>query len=1253
MLNNRKLFSGSGAPAGWECENYEYVTDRPEESLCRSSFVVLRNGTMKQTSHVIAMKSGEKYEAKLWVRALGGNAAVEFGPEGLERKFNVSANGEKYTELAFGFDGTDTDNGTFVIKAEGDVAVFEASLMPVDNFYGMRRDVIAALKEIAPSSVRFPGGCAADHFEWRESLKAPEFRQPVSAREKAWVLFLNSYDQDCLDVGLNEFIMLCRELGAEPEFTVSLVLSDGEDAAKLVEYCNGDEKTEFGAIRHSLGFDKFGIKYWFIGNEAYFFGFEYRDDGALAAKRTNELVHAMKRVDDSIVPILGLTWGATLHKWNFDFIANIDFEYEYISYHDYIGILPDATQGKNGMATLEMVEDLFNDGESYGLNFYKNTLYKDAFSGIKVCADEWNYNWGQNSNNGLFLSNALQFQFLAKSFDKYHVERAEFFMPVNEGMIFVRGNVCKIESTGALFMLMAGHKGGRIIECETGTKDVDVLCTSHGGKLFMSVVNRRVEPCVIETEGYKVLTAGQIRTGEYSFENNDFEVIGPEAAETAEVSGHSVTFLTLEKDAENEPGFARLGAVPFDVHNSCATRAEKRRAAEEYDKVISDTEHFPCSFAIDGVPQKGLVGFELVRHIREEKNRDTLFLRHKNGLEITVKAAHYPDFAAYEWTLWIKNTSDKVSPRINDLSSADVIVPGRDPVLSGLLGDARNENFGADVISPTYGMNNQPYDIPLALGQKYDLRPNGGCACNMEFPYFKLRTSAGSVFAAIGWPGQWRARFDADRSGVRFRAGQQILDTVLLPGESVRTPLTTFLIADPGDPDRLSNLWRRFMFECNMPRKNGTVPPPTLSATSIKTGLMTAATEENQLSEIRNLRAHGVHPEMWWMDAGWYYKTIDGKAPECLDDYAFTGTWTVRKEDFPTEIRAISDCMAEEGGTTLLWFEPERFGLDPETLKDDGTTLKKEWLLKGSFEIPRPRPYGTVMLPVRFVDLGNDAAREWLTEKICSVLERGNISVYREDHNIRPLDFFSQTDEPGRYGITENKYMCGHLQMWDEIRQRFGEMIIDSCASGGRRNDLESMRRAVPLHISDFFLYSRSTLAQRQAVMSALFAYLPYFKAEGPGDNIPDGGSGWYANSSMAPYLMVHIDPDTENELLWQEMREMIDRWEQIKYTFYADYYMLTEWNIDAGKWLAYEFIDSVTGDGSVHVFRRNMNDEPEKTLYLKGLRPDREYAVKDLMNGKVTRKTGRFFAENGLTVTLETPGSATVLKICESENFR
>ena len=543
MINNRKLFMGEGGVDGWVCEGARRITDRPEESLCRSSFVILKNGSMSQTSEVIALQGGKTYEAKVWVKAYSDTAAVTFGVAGMEQTVTVTADGAPYAALSFTFDGVDLDVGTFTVKVEGEAAVYEASLMPTDTFYGMRRDVIERLRAIGPTALRFPGGCAADHFDWKESLKAPEFRIPADGRSKAWFLFRDTYHQDPLDIGLNEFMMLCRELGAEPEFTVSLILSDGEDARRLVEYCNGDGTTEYGAKRQALGFDAFNIHLWYIGNEAYFFGGEYQNS-TVAAARTDELITAMKSSDPTIAVAIGLTWGDNYHEWAFDFMKSLKSDFEYVSYHDYIGILPDATQGDNGMATCDILESNFMDGECYGLNFYRNKLYVEDFGRIRICVDEWNYSWGKDSSNALFFSNALQFHFLAKGKETYHIDRAEFFMPVNEGMIFVKGNICKTESTGELFRLMAAHRGGRVIPCDTESPALDILCTDHGDHLYLSAVNRKEVPAELVLDGYTVASCTEIETKEYSFESNDYEV--RETADTT-VHGHSVLFVTLRK----------------------------------------------------------------------------------------------------------------------------------------------------------------------------------------------------------------------------------------------------------------------------------------------------------------------------------------------------------------------------------------------------------------------------------------------------------------------------------------------------------------------------------------------------------------------------------------------------------------------------------------------------------------------------------------------------------------------------------
>jgi len=254
----------------------------------------------------------------------------------------------------------------------------------------------------------------------------------------------------------------------------------------------------------------------------------------------------MRRADPRIKTVVGLTWPEAYHKWNRDFLAHLTCKYDYVSYHNYVGMLKDPVKGIAGTATCEELEAFYLDEEDYGLSFYKDGLFgEENFDGMQVFADEWNYSWGKKSSNALFFSNALQFHFLAKSYEKYHIVRAEFFMPVNEGMITVKGADSKLESTGELFRLMKPHMGGMVIGCTADNDALDILCTEHNDdRLYLSVVNRFTEPCAIDTDGYEILSCTEIRTGEYSFQCNDYTV--HPLAEPV-VSGHSVLFLALRR----------------------------------------------------------------------------------------------------------------------------------------------------------------------------------------------------------------------------------------------------------------------------------------------------------------------------------------------------------------------------------------------------------------------------------------------------------------------------------------------------------------------------------------------------------------------------------------------------------------------------------------------------------------------------------------------------------------------------------
>ena len=124
------------------------------------------------------------------------------------------------------------------------------------------------------------------------------------------------------------------------------------------------------------------------------------------------------------------------------------------------------------------------------------------------------------------------------------------------------------------------------------------------------------------------------------------------------------------------------------------------------------------------------------------------------------------------------------------------------------------------------------------------------------------------------------------------------------------------------------------------------------------------------------------------------------------------------------------------------------------------------------------------------LNLGNPEAWNWLVNHIDKIITDEGIDLYRQDFNIDPLGYWRGNDTEDRQGITENKYVIGYLAYWDELLRRHPGMLIDSCASGGRRNDLETMRRAVPLLRSDYLFEP----VGQQGHTYGLSFWLPFYR---------------------------------------------------------------------------------------------------------------------------------------------------------------
>ncbi|MBK8027484.1 MAG: alpha-N-arabinofuranosidase [Chloroflexi bacterium] len=127
---------------------------------------------------------------------------------------------------------------------------------------GFRNDVIAALKAMPVPLLRWPGGCYADHYHWRDGIGAPE------SRPRRLGMSCGLQVEDDNGLGTHEFIALCRLIGAEPYLAGNMGSGTPQELCDWLEYCNAAINTTLAAERRANGAAApFGVKLWGVGNE--------------------------------------------------------------------------------------------------------------------------------------------------------------------------------------------------------------------------------------------------------------------------------------------------------------------------------------------------------------------------------------------------------------------------------------------------------------------------------------------------------------------------------------------------------------------------------------------------------------------------------------------------------------------------------------------------------------------------------------------------------------------------------------------------------------------------------------------------------------------------------------------------------------------------------------------------------------------------------------------------------------------------
>lgn len=386
---------------------------------------------------------------------------------------------ERYT-LALSPTQSDPDADLRItFSAAGCVDIGCVSLMNQKNFRGMRLDVIEAMKQLGIKLLRWPGGNFAGEYNWFDGLLPVDERAPFES-------FLHLETQphtlgyDFHEINTDDFVALCRMIGAEPFITVNLSWNSPEENAAWVEYCNGDCNTEYGRLRAERGHpEPYNVMLWSLGNE---FGYGHME-GDNSASGYSHLAKEngvkMLEVSPNLTlcssgPYPKKEWVEYSAKPLSDIAKFVSFHY-YAHAPLYSSAAEIERSYKNCIAEVERIRGK--------IRTMRNLLNDEK---IKISFDEWNvwYGWYRPSCvlDGIFT--AMTMHLIIEEALQSGVGLACHFEAVNESAIKVTPAGVSLSATGQALALMSVHASGElryISDC--------ALATEKDGIVTMTLIN--------------------------------------------------------------------------------------------------------------------------------------------------------------------------------------------------------------------------------------------------------------------------------------------------------------------------------------------------------------------------------------------------------------------------------------------------------------------------------------------------------------------------------------------------------------------------------------------------------------------------------------------------------------------------------------------------------------------------------------------------------------------------------------------
>lgn len=395
-----------------------------------------------------------------------------------------------------------------VAASPGEFVVDGCELTPSDAVHGWRKDVISAIERVRPTMLRFPGGCFASYYNWKDGIGPRDERMPQPSE------FWGGLEYN--DVGTDEYLDLCEEVGAEPFLVVNVMTGTPLLAAEWVEYCNGSRETKMGGLRASNGHDRARkVTYWELDNEP-----DRKYGPEQYARRVVEFARAMRAVDSTIkLEIEG--YDTYADQWNTIFSicgGEIDFVSDrYYGEQDFARDVPileayrKKTGRRIGLCNTEWIAPFeVPPGETgastihdrsrlqrwyYALNaatvlqrFWRNAEWMD-FANFNNLVNTWGQNVIESAKSGAWLSCAGRlFEFFMDSKAAWPVEVAPL---ERDGKIYAAAALSESKKDLVISLVNLGEAANLDIALNGGSLGYTVR--SARGIAAPSLVSRNTE----------------------------------------------------------------------------------------------------------------------------------------------------------------------------------------------------------------------------------------------------------------------------------------------------------------------------------------------------------------------------------------------------------------------------------------------------------------------------------------------------------------------------------------------------------------------------------------------------------------------------------------------------------------------------------------------------------------------------------------------------------------------------------------